>query len=376
MWDTICAAAAGDVAALRRLLERDPNLYRAEYWYTQPIHFAVREGHLEAVQMLLDAGADPAAVGLREDLVITARDRGHEAVARLLEEARGRRGSATPAASDHAIHLAAAAGDLERVRELLDADPQLVHCIDRAGGTPLHRAVAASRREMVELLLDRGADIHALHGAGPGSDSGYAAAGFQPIDLALWNGPVLGRSRRHRDRPPAHRARGDLRPGDRGRTWRHRTRAEHPGRRSPTNRGGQAQRQARPVLRRRVRPRAHRPAAARPRSRSELAGSDRPRRGESPSTPRRAGNRTVVEWLLDHGADPNGWIDSAGSATYVAASRELRALLFERGGTLDAFDLVWLGEDDEVRPPRVRRSKLGEYRLRRSLHRGVHAGQA
>ena len=55
-----------------------------------------------------------------------------------------------------------------------------------------------------------------------------------------------------------------------------------------------------------------------------------------------------MEWLLDRGADPNGWIDSAGSATYVAASRELRALLFERGGRLDAFDLVWLGEDDEV----------------------------
>jgi hypothetical protein len=55
-----------------------------------------------------------------------------------------------------------------------------------------------------------------------------------------------------------------------------------------------------------------------------------------------------VKWLLDRGADPNGWIDSAGSATYVAASRELRALLFESGGTLDAFVLVWLGEDDEV----------------------------
>ena len=144
VWDTICAASTGDGAALRLLLERDPNLYRAEYWYTQPIHFAVREGHLEAVQILLDAGADPAVVGFREDLVIMARDRGYEAVARLLEASRARRGSATPAATDHAIHVAAGAGDLERVREILDASPQLVHCIDRAGGTPLHRAVAAS----------------------------------------------------------------------------------------------------------------------------------------------------------------------------------------------------------------------------------------
>ncbi len=44
MWDAICAAVTGDSAPLRRLLKRDPNLYRAEYWYTQPIHFAVRAG--------------------------------------------------------------------------------------------------------------------------------------------------------------------------------------------------------------------------------------------------------------------------------------------------------------------------------------------
>ena len=34
---------------------RIPNLVR----YGEPLHFAVREGHLEAVRVLLDAGADP-----------------------------------------------------------------------------------------------------------------------------------------------------------------------------------------------------------------------------------------------------------------------------------------------------------------------------
>lgn len=92
VWDAIGAAVTGDADALRRLLERDPNLYRAGYWYTQPIHFAVREGHLDATRVLLDAGADPAAARLGEDLVTVARDRGHEAVAELLEERRARRG--------------------------------------------------------------------------------------------------------------------------------------------------------------------------------------------------------------------------------------------------------------------------------------------
>jgi hypothetical protein len=44
LWDTMTAAVAGDTHTLRRLLERDPGLSQAEYWYTQPIHFAVAKG--------------------------------------------------------------------------------------------------------------------------------------------------------------------------------------------------------------------------------------------------------------------------------------------------------------------------------------------
>src|ERR1700728_4066466 len=168
IWDMLQAAATGDAPALVRLLKRDPNLYRAEYWYTQPIRFAVREGHVEAVRLLLDAGADPGLVGMSgEDLLTLARDRGHDAVALLLESARVERGRiAANGPADHPIHEAAAAGDAERVRSLLDEDHRLVHSRARAGGTPLHRAVASSAREVVTLLLDRGADIGAVHGAG------------------------------------------------------------------------------------------------------------------------------------------------------------------------------------------------------------------
>src|SRR5260370_39325647 len=128
VWDALCAAEAGDAEGLRRLLARDPNLYRVGYWYTTPIHFAVREGRLEAVRVLLEAGADPAAVGLSgENLITIACDRGHEAVAHLLEEASARSEPTPPdaARADHAIHLAAAAGDLAQVEKLLDAEPAL-----------------------------------------------------------------------------------------------------------------------------------------------------------------------------------------------------------------------------------------------------------
>ncbi|MBA3580643.1 MAG: ankyrin repeat domain-containing protein [Gemmatimonadaceae bacterium] len=52
VWNALSASDDGDVDALRRLLERDARLSRAEYWYTPAIHFAVREGHMEAVQLL------------------------------------------------------------------------------------------------------------------------------------------------------------------------------------------------------------------------------------------------------------------------------------------------------------------------------------
>jgi hypothetical protein len=42
------------------------------------------------------------------------------------------------------------------------------------------------------FLLDRGADINALHGSGRASHRGYPAVGFQPVDLALWHGPFWG----------------------------------------------------------------------------------------------------------------------------------------------------------------------------------------
>ena len=111
IWDTITAAAAGDTLTLQRLMERDPGLSRAEYFYTPAIHFGVREGHLEAVRILLDAGALDAGTGdaarLGNSLIQIARDRGYDEIARLLLDEDARRGRPVVPAEDHPIHLAA-----------------------------------------------------------------------------------------------------------------------------------------------------------------------------------------------------------------------------------------------------------------------------
>jgi ankyrin repeat protein len=344
VWDAIRAARTGDARSLRRLLERDPNLSR----YGEPLRFAVREGHAEAVQLLLAAGAEPDAAGPDgESLTTVARDRGHEAVARILEDAIGRSARIAPAgatAADPPIHLAADGNDAAALGALLDAEPRLLELGDRKGGTPLHRAVLASARDAIGVLLDRGADIRARHGAGRGDDAGYAAADFEPIDLALfWHGRGdLETARLLLARGAATDLTVAAALGDLGRVTR--LLAEDPGRIREQRPCGKRPLPAAVEL-------GHDAIAALLLERGAdpcwPEGAEAPR-GSALHTAARAGNRAMVELLLDRGADPSANVDSAGNATSAAKTRELRALLMARGGTLDCYDLVWLDEDDEV----------------------------
>jgi len=53
------------------------------------------------------------------------------------------------------------AGNIERVRELLVLDPSLVHARDGDASTPLHYAAWKGHADLVDVLVDAGADIQA-----------------------------------------------------------------------------------------------------------------------------------------------------------------------------------------------------------------------
>ncbi len=379
VWRVISAAASGDLVAMRQLLAENPERSRNGYFYTPPIHYAVREGHLEIVQMLLDAGADAEWNAFHAgSLIEMAKERGHDAIAALLEKRRIEHGRITQdeKRQDHEIHIAAENDDVRRIAELLDADPSLIRRGDRAGGSALHRAVVAGARHAARLLLDRGADIHALHSTGAGSGAGIGPEDVQPIDMAIW-GDFGGLSRRRRP-PPWRLAFYALRhmlwrrfvdsgpqPCDPEMTKMLIERGAANDLTIASARGDFAR--VRDILStapdeiRKSRPNGRRPLT----TAIEFKHFDIARylleHGADPTWPEngaerggalheaaRIGDRSLVELLLAHGADPNAHRDSAGNAVYAAKTREIRQLLESHGGSLDPYDLVWKDEDDEV----------------------------
>jgi len=334
-WDTIVAASAGEVETLRRLLGRDPRLARATYWYAPAVHFAVREGHIEAVRLLLDAGADPERNGLHDrNLVEMARERGHEQIAETLEQERERRGRIAAQPADHPIHQAAARGKLDTVRGLLDADAALVNLGARRGITPLHCAVLGGSLQMVTLLLERGANIHARN-----------PDDLQAIDFAIWGDPRRPAVNRDVVRLLVSRgatydltiasALGDL-AGVRQMV------DDNPSRISETRPNGRRPLSAaiefghddivRLLLERGADPQWEEPGAP---------------HGTSLHTAAARGNLAIVKLLLDHGADPNEDVDSTASASVFAATPEIRELIESRGAELSPYDTSGIEHDDD-----------------------------
>ena len=141
------ACANGDVDVLRALLATNPTLARAGLSHPQAhhhgwtaLHEAAKRGHVNVVRLLLDHGADP-----------NAREAGD---------------------NTYPLHWAAARGQVEAVRALVDAGGDVhgfgdVHELDVIGWATFYHApgddpgqMDPSRRDLVALLLERGARHH------------------------------------------------------------------------------------------------------------------------------------------------------------------------------------------------------------------------
>ena len=150
------AAAAGDVAAVKDLLDDGADVDEPNRYQATALHIAAAKGHSEVCEVLLDRGANVNAVDDERCAPLhEAAWRGHYEVCRILLE-RGAYASARKKAEETPLHVAVYAGHPEICRLLI----QHGAIINTKDGTPLHVAAREGNLTMCLLLLRHGADAN------------------------------------------------------------------------------------------------------------------------------------------------------------------------------------------------------------------------
>ena len=160
------AAGRRDIDAMRELLDADPpGIHSVNRSGDTALHVAVENNHVDGVVELLDRGADPNRSNARGKkpihLALGPRPkRGWDPPPSPLWPVIG--GILLGRGAEYDLWVACAIGDVDGARRILDADPDAVN--DRArnypgmDAYPISIAADKGHREVVRLLLERGAD--------------------------------------------------------------------------------------------------------------------------------------------------------------------------------------------------------------------------
>ena len=168
------AAKRGQSDAVRLLLEygAHPNAREAGD-NTYPLHWAAAHGHIEIVRALLDAGGDVHGFGDVHMLdaigwATLYRSPGDDPM-QMTASRQHLVGFLLERGAHHHIFSAICIGDLDLIRALVEQNPEL---LDRRlsrfehGLTPLHFATGRKRYDILDLLIELGADLEAEDGSG------------------------------------------------------------------------------------------------------------------------------------------------------------------------------------------------------------------
>ena len=195
------AILSGDLARVEAMLQTRPEIAGLTMSYGdehRPIHYAVMKRSPDMVRLLMRHGAD-ARHGIHPHRDATAawtiaKERGYEEIVAIIEEEEQQRQSgeatagepAAEAAGDEAARAAVAAGDIGWLRAR-HAEGTLVNPIRWDGGGLLTVAVRHNRPEILQLLLDYGFDPDERVSSGEGDWVAYSQG------YPLWSCAALGR---------------------------------------------------------------------------------------------------------------------------------------------------------------------------------------
>lgn len=141
VWEMITSCISGDLQNVQKLLDKEASLSNCQWAYFTPIHFAVREGHIDIVKLLLKFGADATAktISWQDSPLTKARDRGYQEIAELLEQ--HLKSTMQTSSIGSKIGQLIQERKVEQVQELIQQNPDSVHASDERGNKPLHWAV-------------------------------------------------------------------------------------------------------------------------------------------------------------------------------------------------------------------------------------------
>jgi ankyrin repeat protein len=156
---------AGDIEALRRLLDGDPGFVHAHHADpdddSTTLQFAAAKGQLPICKLLVERGAEVYTnpTSTYPPVILAAWNRHQHIVDYFLREIPDQAQGTNRLGVT--INLAARQGWLDLVNKHIAADPLSVHQRGWIGDTPLHWPAHNGFVEIVEVLLDAGAVIEA-----------------------------------------------------------------------------------------------------------------------------------------------------------------------------------------------------------------------
>lgn len=177
VWDMLVASKAGNLEMIKKMVGECPELIYAQYNYTPPIYFAVREGHTELVNYLLTHGAHAPGYKtypFQDTLQTLAMDRGYNEIAALLNDYAAN-GSLQKFSGDNgqifynrtemqeAFEKAVYNEELEKAEEILKQHPEFAKDETYFWGEGiLLFAAKENNRKMIDLLTRYGASVPAV----------------------------------------------------------------------------------------------------------------------------------------------------------------------------------------------------------------------